>query len=480
MLQNISIRFRLTGWYLLSVTLIFGVMGVGSWLAMRASMYGAIDEELDHRIVNLHDFCAAHPTSSVEELRRELERAAQLTWGGGLFQVFAEDGTLVFQSEGLARHGVTTQAPRMEREKATHRNMEPMNWPVRLGARREAFSDKTWIVEVGEPLNFVAVSLRDFSRLLLLAVPVLIVMGTLASYGISGRALAPVDWIIRDARSINSGNLSDRLSLPPAHDELRRLSETLNSMLDRIERSVRHIQQFTADASHELRSPLTLIRTAAEYALRRERSREELTEAMVRIQRESERSTHLINDLLLLTRADANVDLATKEPVCLASTVQEVMERIAPLAVAQQIAMHFEGGDSSLLVLGGPQLLERLVYILLDNALKYTGAGGDVSVKLASQDREAILTVSDTGIGISAIDLPHVFDRFWRADKVRSRQEGGSGLGLSIAQKIAEQSGGQVTVESEAGSGSRFMVTLPLVVGDSATGSLHTPDSSRA
>jgi heavy metal sensor kinase len=470
MLQNISIRFRLTGWYLLSVTLIFGVMGVGSWLAMRASMYGAIDEELDHRIVNLHDFCAAHPTSTVDELRRELERAAQLTWGGGLFQVFAEDGTLVFQSEGLARHGVTTQAPRMEGEKATHRNMEPMNWPVRLGARRESFSGKTWIVEVGEPLNFVAVSLRDFLRLLLLAVPVLIVMGTLASYGISGRALAPVDWIIRDARSINSGNLSDRLSLPPAHDELRRLSETLNSMLDRIERSVRHIQQFTADASHELRSPLTLIRTAAEYALRRERSREELTEAMVRIQRESERSTRLINDLLLLTRADANVDLATKEPVCLASTVQEVMERIAPLAVAQQIAMHFEGGDSSLLVLGGPQLLERLVYILLDNALKYTGAGGEVSVKLASQGGDAILTVSDTGIGISSIDLPHVFDRFWRADKVRSRQESGSGLGLSIAQKIAEQSGGQIKVESEASSGSRFMVTLPWIVGNSPKG----------
>lgn len=480
MLQNISIRFRLTGWYLLSVTLIFGVMGVGSWLAMRASMYGAIDEELDHRIVNLHDFCAAHPTSTVDELRGELERAAQLTWGGGLFQVFAEDGSLVFQSEGLARHGVTTLAPRMEGDKATHRNMEPMDWPVRLGARRESFSGKTWIVEVGEPLNFVAVSLRDFSRLLLLAVPVLIVMGTLASYGISGRALAPVDWIIRDARSINSGNLSERLSLPPAHDELRRLSETLNSMLDRIERSVRHIQQFTADASHELRSPLTLIRTAAEYALRRERSREELTEAMARIQRESERSTHLINDLLLLTRADANVDLAPKEPVCLASTIHDVMERIAPLAVAQQIGMRSDGVDANVIVLGGPQLLERLVYILLDNALKYTGAGGEVSVRLASRNGEAILTVSDSGIGISASDLPHLFDRFWRADKVRSRQEGGSGLGLSIAQKIAEQSGGQIRVESEVGSGSRFVVTLPLVVADAAEGSMHMPNSDRA
>jgi signal transduction histidine kinase len=251
-------------------------------------------------------------------------------------------------------------------------------------------------------------------------------------------------------------------------------------MLDRIERSVRHIRQFTADASHELRSPLTLIRTAAEYALRRERSREELTEAMVRIQRESERSTHLINDLLLLTRADANVDLAPKEPVCLASTIHDVMERIAPLAVAQQIGMRSDGVDANVIVVGGPQLLERLVYILLDNALKYTAAGGEVSVKLASRNREAILTVSDTGIGIGASDLPHIFDRFWRADKVRSRQEGGIGLGLSIAQKIAEQSGGQIAVESEVGAGTRFVVTLPLVAADPAEGSMHMPNSDRA
>jgi signal transduction histidine kinase len=131
-------------------------------------------------------------------------------------------------------------------------------------------------------------------------------------------------------------------------------------------------------------------------------------------------------------------------------------------------------------VLGGPQLLERLVYILLDNALKYTGAGGEVSVRLASRNGEAILTVSDSGIGISASDLPHLFDRFWRADKVRSRQEGGSGLGLSIAQKIAEQSGGQIRVESEVGSGSRFVVTLPLVVADAAEGWMHMPNSDRA
>jgi len=124
--------------------------------------------------------------------------------------------------------------------------------------------------------------------------------------------------------------------------------------------------------------------------------------------------------------------------------------------------------------------LRQLVLILLDNALKYTGAGGEVSVKLASRNREAILTVSDTGIGIGASDLPHIFDRFWRADKVRSRQEGGSGLGLSIAQKIAEQSGGQITVESEVGSGSRFVVTLPLVVADAAEGSMHMPNSDRA
>ena len=462
MFKNASIRVRLTGWYLLSVTVIFAVMAVSSWLSMRASLYGAIDDALERRIVNLYNSCVAHHPASLVDLQSDLRDTANLTWGGGLYQVFTEDGALVFQSDGLARRGVPTQAPSVKQGDTAHRNIRAADWPVRLAARRVNFGGRNWIIEEAEPLNLVDASLHHSVRLLLLLVPLLIALGTVASFWISGRALAPVDWIIRDARSINSSNLAERLQVPEPHDELRRLSETLNSMLDRIESSMRQIRQFTADASHELRSPVTLIRAAAEYSLRRDRSKEDLLEAMGRISRESERTTQLINDLLMLARADAQGQEREADSADCTAAVRDVLERIAPLAQSKQLQLLLKAPESPVFVHGSQDLVDRLVYILMENAQKFTLSGGEIGVTLSASQGSATLVVSDTGIGIAEADLAHVFDRFWRADKVRSRQQGGSGLGLSIAQKIVEQSGGTIRVESELGRGSRFTVTLPL------------------
>ena len=232
-------------------------------------------------------------------------------------------------------------------------------------------------------------------------------------------------------------------------------------MLDRIESSMRQIRQFTADASHELRSPITLIRAAAEYSLNRARTNEELLEAMGRISRESEHTTQLINDLLLLARADAQADVLVRTTTDLCSAVSDVLERTMPLAQNRQLKMRSEIPALPFLIESGPDLVERLVFILVDNALKYTLPGGEVEVKVAEAGGSVVLEVSDTGVGISVEDLPRIFDRFWRADKVRSRKEGGTGLGLSIAEKIVEQSGGTIRVESEVGRGSRFIVTMP-------------------
>jgi signal transduction histidine kinase len=470
MFRNLSIRLRLSGWYLVSVTLIYAIMTGVSWWAMRASLYGSIDNELDRRNVNLYNGLAADTVSTVPEMSKELEHTASNTWGGGLFQVFTGDGALVFQSAGLAQHGISTQAPRVLPGERWRRNVDSPTWPARLGAQVVTLGGKQWIFEQGEPLELAQTSLHSFASLLLLSAPLLIGLGTIASYGISRRALAPVDWIIRDARSINSRNLSERLSVPKSHDELRRLTETLNSMLDRIESSMRQIRQFTADASHELRSPITLIRAAAEYSLNRARTNEQLIEGMGRIARESEHTTQLINDLLLLARADAQVDLQVRTVTDLCSAVSDVLERTSPIAQNKQLKMRSQIPAVPLLVESGPDLVERLIFILVDNALKYTLPGGEVEVTVAEAQESAVLEVSDTGVGISAEDLPRIFDRFWRADKVRSRKEGGTGLGLSIAQKIVEQSGGTIRVESEAGRGSHFFVTMPCARRDKQVG----------
>jgi signal transduction histidine kinase len=272
-----------------------------------------------------------------------------------------------------------------------------------------------------------------------------------------------VNQIVRDARAIDSNRLSQRLSVPPAHDDLRQLSETLNSMLDRIEASVSRIKQFTADASHELRAPVTLIQAAAEYTLRHERTRPELADAMSKILRESKWTSQLIDNLLLLARADSDDEVLKPGPVQLNAVLREAVDRTGQLASSKKLRIATDIDESELYVSGDLTLLQRLFFVLIENGVKYTPENGTVSVALRSSLDDAVIEVFDTGIGIAEEDLPHVFDRFWRADKVRSREMGGTGLGLSIAKWIVEKIGGSIQVESMLGRGSKFIVRLPKI-----------------
>ena len=278
----------------------------------------------------------------------------------------------------------------------------------------------------------------------------------------SSRALAPVDRITKDARAISVTNLSARLEIPRAKDELQRLTQTLNEMLDRIEAEVKRIVQFTADASHELRAPLTLIHTAAEFSLRRERTREELLDAMRKIVRESERTSRLVDDLLLLARADSNMHELRLAPTDISSTGRDAAELALTLARAKNIQVSADIPSDPLMVTGNEQLLEQLWLILLDNAVKYTPAGGQIRFSMQAVNAHLETTVTDTGIGIAQADLPRVYDRFWRADKVRSRDAGGAGLGLSIARWIVESHRGEIEIDSEPGHGSQVTVRFPL------------------
>jgi signal transduction histidine kinase len=232
-------------------------------------------------------------------------------------------------------------------------------------------------------------------------------------------------------------------------------------MLARLDSSVRQMRQFTADASHELRTPLTLIRTAAEFSLRRERTREELTEAIRKILRECERTSTLVDSLLLLARADSGVDGLQFAPVDLCDLVRDACDQARILAGPKQIEVRVETPESRIELIADEHALRRVLLIFLDNAVKYTPSGGVVSLRAGVKDGEAFVTVRDNGIGIAAEDLPHVFDRFWRADRVRSREMGGAGLGLSIAWWIAERHGGTINAQSEPGVGSTFELRIP-------------------
>jgi heavy metal sensor kinase len=297
---------------------------------------------------------------------------------------------------------------------------------------------------------------------MLWSVPGVLLLASMGGYWISRRALTPVDAMTEAALSIGIQNLAQRLPVPATGDELARLAETWNAMLARLESAVRRLSQFTADASHELRTPIALIRTTAELTLRRDRPAETYRQALHQILAESERMTRLVEDLLLLARADAGVPALPLERIELTPVVRDVCRQSELLAQERQLRLSAEIPDQPVYVHANDPALRRLLLLLLDNAVKYTPAGGRITVTVACEAAGSVVAVSDTGIGIPAPALPHVFERFYRVDESRHRDAGGAGLGLSIAKWIAERHHASLEAESESGRGSTFRIRFPI------------------
>jgi signal transduction histidine kinase len=241
---------------------------------------------------------------------------------------------------------------------------------------------------------------------------------------------------------------------------LQRLTVTLNAMLERIESSVKRIRQFTANASHDLRTPLSLIRTHAEFALRRMRSESDYREALSRILVASEETTELIEALLTLARTDAGAAHLKFKHLDLTPLLQKTALQASVLAVSKGLSFSSNLSENPLFLRADPAAIETLLFAVLDNAVKYTPVGGLVRIRSFADSGQAVIEVEDNGVGIAPEDLPRIFDRFFRADHARSRCIPGSGLGLSIAQWIAETHKGRIEVESQHGS--LFRILFPL------------------
>jgi heavy metal sensor kinase len=311
--------------------------------------------------------------------------------------------------------------------------------------------------------------------LLVISIPTLLACAAAGGYWISARALAPVDQITRTARTISAQNLSSRLVVPESRDELQRLSETLNGMLDRLESAFKKITQFTADASHELRTPVAVMRTRAELSLRKARSADEYRDVIAEVLAELEKTSGLIEQLMFLARADSGAETLHFAPTDVAGVLREACHQGSALAEAKQIAFDQKIPGGVMWMEGDATSLRRLFLILIDNAVKYTPASGQVEVSLQRNGKYAIAEVRDTGIGIAEADLPSVFERFYRADKARTREMGGVGLGLSIGRWITEVHNGTIEVHSTPGRGSIFQVRLPL---SKMSGEIAAPGSA--
>jgi heavy metal sensor kinase len=328
------------------------------------------------------------------------------------------------------------------------------------------------VIQVGQSLESVQDTLRQLLLILAFAVPVTLVVASLGGLFLADRALSPIDRITRTAQRINAEDLSQRLGLTLPDDEVGRLARTFDAMLARLDEAFRRQRQFTADASHELRTPLTVIKGDIGVALNRPRGAAEYRRVLAELEDEVDRLTRLVEDLLLLARADTGRPLLQPESLDLAGLLRAVADQVRPLAEAKGLTLHLQVPDS-LPLNGDPDKLIRLFLNLLDNAVKYTPAGGQVTLQataavggwssaVTSEASPAVIVqVTDTGPGIPPEHLAHIFERFYRADESRSRAAGGSGLGLAIARWIAEAHGGRIEVDSEPGRGSTFSVWLP-------------------
>ena len=432
---------------------------------MAVSLDHALDQSLRYRLIGLHGFMDEN--SQMGLAASSTIRLRGLNRLGELFQVFGPQGELMAQSDGLKRHRVSTNPPPDPAAGILFRNAGTPWFPVRMATQRVNVDGNILTIEVADPQAKFRGVLNEFDSVLFVAVPIAFAIAVLGGYWLSGRALTPVDRIIDEARAISSTNLQARLFIPRSGDELQRLSETLNQMLVRVEQSFRQVHQFTADASHELRAPMTLIYTAAQFALRRDRSQEELKEALRKILLEAKRCTELINQLLWLARAESGskIELLSNDITLL---VEDVVNELTVLAARKGLKVAMSSPELPVRGLVDEVSFRRMMLILVDNAIKYTSPGGRIDVRVMEEANQVTIAVADTGAGIPANDLPFIFDRFWRADRVRGRDAGGTGLGLAIAREIAQHHQAELTVESSIGQGSTFTVRLSPVGGAGA------------
>jgi heavy metal sensor kinase len=465
-----SIRARLTLWYFAVQAITFAAFGIGIFFAVRGSVHAAIDEDLRQRLQGIRRFMErVGPKFSDEDLAYELREHSGLRPGGDLLQVSDVQGNWIFRSASIRNYDIPRPGENqvlgeimiLDRLSARYETEVVRGIPLRIVSAKFGVPGNTYTVQLAAPLAQVSDVLLRLLWLLVLSIPVVLILASLGGYWMSRRALAPVDAITSTARSISEHSLSRRLASLKTADELQRLAETFNQMMDRLETAFKRITQFTADASHELRTPTALIRTTVELSLRRDRSNDEYREALGQILEEAVRMGILIDNLMTLARMDSGAEALGFASVDIAAILGEASLAGQPLALSKQIQLDREIPHIPIVVNGDAHALRRLFLILIDNAVKYTATGGRVFIALNTNGKDAIAKVRDTGIGISAEDQPAIFERFYRADKARSR-ESGAGLGLSIARWIAEAHGAEILVESAVGQGSTFEVRIPL------------------
>lgn len=476
-----SIRGRLALWYALAMGATIAVFAGTIYFVQRSQSF----DEFDSRVRLETDLIAAVLTEAYQARSRLIvvdsvtgnrtlapEMSDLFAGAPGFVVVLLRSGDVLFVSAGartLRVPAVSQFFDIVQRGDTAGTfggiNLSPGLGEVRYFARplRTAGPDIAGVV-VGIPMAGVELGPERLLSAMVLIAPFILMLSTLIGYALVGSTLKPVDHLVDEVEAITDGrSLHRRLAQPATQDELGRLATTLNQMLARLERSFMMLRRFTADASHELKTPLTVLRSGLERAITHPRLPPDMLEVLEETLVESNRMAELVDSLLTLARVDEGRAPLHLDDVDLREILAEVAETASILGEHATVEVDVGVPEEPVVLRGDRGRLRQLLMNLLTNAIKYTPAGGTVWIGSATPDGQVVVTVRDTGIGIAPGDLPHVFDRFWRADAARSRtgERPGAGLGLAICKWIAEAHGGNISVQSRPGRGTVFTVTLP-------------------
>ncbi len=479
-----SLRFKLTLWYVLILGILLTSFSSFLYFTLSKSLY----RDVDNKLRSLAEIIASESSSPLSKfsfgtIDQALEASMNLKPIGKFIQVLDESGNIGRKSDNLKNVQLPISLNALKNASKGLITFETTrtigNTPLRIMTFPVVEnSHVTKIVQIASSLEGVEDALNKLFLILIISVPSTLILASLGGQFLAHKALKPVDNITQTARVITSQNLNQRINPPKVKDEISRLIETFNEMISRLDQSFRQMKQFSSDASHELKTPLTILKGEVEVMLRKERSSHEYQQTLRSNLEEINRMSQIVEDLLTLSKADTGEIKLNKEEISLTEILNEVVGQMDRLAESKKLHLSAPNHHQDIHLLGDALRLRELFINLIENGIKYTEEGGSIRIILEKEYPYTVtdqsdrlettkgefvkIIVSDTGIGIAEEDQERIFNRFFRVDKARSREQGGSGLGLSICKWIVEAHKGEIKVESELGKGSSFTVRLPL------------------
>jgi heavy metal sensor kinase len=459
------VRTRLTLWYVSVLAGVLILYAAGTSVFLFFNLRSELDRNLRQNFETIESLLEITADGTVRFIGRRHHDTEGYGEEGHFFEIWSPDGRRLYRSgqwRSLSAGGV----PKPEDFGAGTQIVSAKladGTAVRLMQGTERVGSQQVLIRLARSEARLWHELREFVGGLLLGLPVALLIAGLAGYALARRTLAPIDQMVRQAEQIGADHLNQRLPVENPYDELGHLARVFNAMLARLQSSFEQLKRFTSDASHELRTPLTALRSVGEVGLQDTKDASHYREVICSMLEEVDRLTHLVDSLLLLSRADAGHIQLKHERVSLAALAQEAVNLLLVLAEEKDLRVTIEG-DEQIRVHADRLLLRQALINLVDSAIKYSPKDATVAIRIYTEERQqAVFEIEDKGPGIAPEHHDKIFQRFYRVDKARAREMGGTGLGLSIVQWAAEVHNGSVEIASEEGRGSVFRLVLPEV-----------------